>query len=53
MISPPPLLSAGMRSAEDENGGAATGKGPVRLKLVTLPKGWRIPRGKIFGDFFN
>jgi hypothetical protein len=26
---------------------------PPRLKSITLPAGWRIPRGKTFGDFFN
>jgi hypothetical protein len=33
-------------------GGAAEGES-TRLKSITLPIGWRLPRGKNFRDFFN
>jgi hypothetical protein len=44
--------SMGEGASDGTGGGGAQSEGP-RLKSVTLPEGWRVPRGKAFGDFFN
>jgi hypothetical protein len=63
-ISLPPGLVSGQQrtganpetgqTAANEDGAGETGSSSEpRLKSVTLPEGWRIPRGKTFGEFFN
>jgi hypothetical protein len=48
---------SGSRASDRSNYSPATsenqnGDGP-RLKSITPPDSWKIPRGKVFGDFFN
>jgi hypothetical protein len=45
--------SGGGSGTADDGGGEMGASGEPRLKSATLPEGWRIPRGKAFGEFFN
>jgi hypothetical protein len=45
--------SGTMEEGEGTAEQSGTSSGGPRLLQVTLPQGWRIPRGRTFGDFFN
>jgi hypothetical protein len=48
-----PSPEAGQAGTNEDGAGETGPNSEPRLKSVTLPEGWRIPRGKTFGEFFN